>query len=73
MSNNVLDMLRTHSGEVDYHPLCSLLDLAENSNSKVADKIAIHKTIVKYCEAELKSIEIKDNNKEAVNMNFHIS
>ena len=57
-TNRVLSMLRKHSGSAAYHPLCSLYDLADEVDATIPDKINIHKSIAKYCEAENKSIEL---------------
>ena len=56
-ANSVLKMLREHNGNQNYHPLCSLLDLADEIDATIPDKINIHKSIAKYIEAENKAIE----------------
>ena len=68
----VLDLLREHSGDGLYHPLCALLDLADAKDATIGDQITIHKTIAKYCEAERKSIEIEDSSIPPTNFKFVI-
>jgi hypothetical protein len=57
MAPRILQMLRDHTGDAAYHPLCALLSLAQNETALVSDRINIHKTIAKYVEPELKQIE----------------
>ena len=42
-----------------YHPLLSLAEIALDEDTPVRTKVDCHKTIVKYVEAELKSVEVK--------------
>lgn len=70
---SVIDLLRKHKGDENYHPLCSLLDLADDVTASVGDKINIHKSIAKYCEAERKAIEIDSTRDEPINLRFLIS
>jgi len=73
VANSVLKLLREHQGAGStYHPLCSLLDLSGEADATVSDKINIHKSIAKYCEAELKSVEIKSNDLDGIKMSFNI-
>ncbi len=57
--SNVLKMLQEVHPE--YHPLKELATIGLDKSTSVSDKIICHKTIVKYCEPELKSMEIKAN------------
>jgi len=72
MSSGVLKMLRDHSGDSRYHPLTSLLDLVDEPDATIVDKINIHKTIGKYVEAEMKSVEYIDNSVAPTNFSFKI-
>ena len=73
MANSVLKMLREHSGKPHYHPLCSLLDLADEADATIPDQINIHKSIAKYCEAEHKAIEITGgDNVQPITMSINI-
>ena len=72
MASPVLTLLREHTGDEKYHPLCSLLDLASESDATIPDQINIHKTIAKYCEAERKSIEMDLIGDEPINFRFLI-
>ncbi|RKY42340.1 MAG: hypothetical protein DRP85_03375 [Candidatus Makaraimicrobium thalassicum] len=67
---SVLQLLRDHKKDELYHPLCSLLDLADEPDATVPDKISIHKTIAKYCEAEKKAIEFVNTDIAPVNFRF---
>ena len=72
MANEVLKMLREHSGNNTYHPLCALLDLADEPDATVGEKINIHKSIAKYTEAELKAIEHSGKVQSGVDFRFDI-
>lgn len=54
--SQVLKMLQRHHPE--YHPLIELANIALDSTTDVRLKVDCHKTIVKYCEPELKSVEV---------------
>jgi len=63
--NRILEMLqREHP---NYHPLVSMAEIAlekDDENKFVHDaklRVECHKTIVKYVESELKSVEVKGN------------
>lgn len=54
---DILKMLQTkHPG---YHPLMELANIALDIETDVRTKVDCHKTIVKYCEAELRSVEVQ--------------
>lgn len=53
----ILQLLRDHTGDQTYHPLCALLSLTTSEMASVQDKINIHKTIAKYVEPELRQVE----------------
>ena len=57
--SRVFKMLQAHRGDLTYHPLCSLLDLADEQAASIGDKIAIHKSLAKYVEPELRQVEFK--------------
>jgi hypothetical protein len=57
--SRVLKMLQAHRGDQTYHPLCSLLDLADDEAASIGDKITIHKSLAKYVEPELRQVEFK--------------
>ena len=53
----ILNMLQEkHPG---YHPLISLAEIALNDDTPIKTQVDCHKTIVKYVESELKSVEVK--------------
>lgn len=55
--SSVLKMLqKRHPG---YHPLMELATIALDDETDVRLKVDCHKTIVKYCEAELRSVEVR--------------
>ena len=56
-NNRVLSMLRSHRKDNKYHPLCSLLDLTDEMDATISEKINIHKAIATYVEAQNKQIE----------------
>jgi hypothetical protein len=62
MSDNVrgdqiLDLIRErHPG---YHPLLSLADIAHEEEASLKLRADCHTTIAKYCEQQLKSVEVK--------------
>lgn len=56
-TNRVLKMLREHKKDDTYHPLCSLLDLSDEDDATITERINIHKTIATYVEAQNKQIE----------------
>ena len=58
-TSRVLTMLQAHSGLQTYHPLCALLDLADDEAASIGDKITIHKSLAKYVEPELRQVEFK--------------
>jgi hypothetical protein len=64
--SSILDMLRENNP--GYHPLKELADIAMDPETDVKSKIDCHKTIVKYCEAELKSVEVNANVKGDLGM-----
>lgn len=70
--NQVLKMLREHSGNVGYHPLCSLLDLVDEQDCTIGEKINIHKSIAKYVEAEHKAVEFTGKVSTGVDLRFDI-
>lgn len=72
MASAVLTLLRENSGDSTYHPLCSLLSLADEFDATITDKINIHKAIARYVEAERKSIEIENTSDEPINFTFQI-
>jgi len=72
-ANSVLKMLREHKGSATYHPLCSLLDLAEEVDCTIGEQINIHKSIAKYVEAENKAIEFTGKVNTGVDFSFNIS
>jgi hypothetical protein len=53
----VLKMLQAKNGE--YHPLIELMNIGMDDKTDVRLKVDCHKTIAKYCEAELRSVEVK--------------
>ena len=71
-ANSVLKMLREHAGNDHYHPLCSLLDLAGDEDASVPDRINIHKSIAKYTEQELRSVEVRGATSEPIRMSINI-
>lgn len=56
-TNRVLSMLRAHRKDESYHPLCALLDLSDEMDTTISEKINIHKSIASYVEAQNKQIE----------------
>lgn len=56
-NNRVLSMLREHRKDEKYHPLCALLDLTDEMDATISEKINIHKSIATYTEAQNKQIE----------------
>jgi hypothetical protein len=70
---DVLTLLREHSDDDKYHPLCALLDLADQPDATIGDQIMIHKTIARYVEAERKAIELDISNEKPVNFKFMIN
>ena len=72
-SQTVLAMLRKHKGDQVYHPLCSLLDLADEVDATIGEQIMIHKSIAKYVEAENKAIEFTGKVTAGVEFNFNMS
>ena len=74
MANRILNMLREHDGNGSkYHPLTALLDLADEYDATIPDKINIHKTIAKYTEAEMKQIEFTGGaGSEPIGLNINI-
>lgn len=57
MDNEVLDLLR--QGSKGYHPLVSLLNLSEDIDASVTEKINCHKEIARYVLPQLKATETK--------------
>jgi len=70
--NSVLKMLRDHNGNANYHPLTSLLDLVDEVDCTIGEKITIHKSIAKYTEAEMKAIEFTGKVNSGVDFNFNV-
>lgn len=48
-----------HAEFPNYHPLLSIARLAHNQDADLRLQFECHKTIAKYIECELKSIEVK--------------
>lgn len=71
-NSRILKMLQDHSGNRLYHPLSSLLDLADEVDATIPDKISIHRTIVKYVEAELKAVEYINIDQAPVGLSINI-
>lgn len=43
----------------NYHPILAIVDIAHNSEASLDLQFNCHKTVAKYVEPELKSIEVK--------------
>ncbi len=43
----------------NYHPILAIVDIAHNEDADLELQFACHKTVAKYIEPELKSIEVK--------------
>lgn len=43
----------------DYHPILSIARIAHDENASLNTQVDCHKTVLKYTESELKSIEVK--------------
>lgn len=71
MANEVLKMLRAHTGNPGYHPLCALLDLAGHEQCTIGEQITIHRAVAKYVEAEQKAIEVSNKMPAGVEFVFH--
>jgi len=71
-SNSVLKMLRDHTGNPAYHPLTALVDLVDEQDCTIGEKITIHKSIAKYTEAEMKAIEFTGKVNSGVDFSFNI-
>jgi hypothetical protein len=57
--DRILGMIRQR--HPNYHPLLSIADLAHSSDDEKV-RLDCHKTIAKYVEPELKSIEVRGEN-----------
>lgn len=53
-----------HTEYPNYHPLLSIVRLAHHPDADMRLQFECHKTIVKYIEPELKSVEVKSDVKE---------
>lgn len=53
-----------HAEFPNYHPLLSIARLAHHVDADLRLQFECHKTIAKYVEAELKSVEVKSDVKE---------
>lgn len=52
----LLEMIqKEHPG---YHPILSLARIAHGEDTSLAQQIDCHKTVLKYVEAELKSVDV---------------
>jgi len=66
-------MLRRDGSDSNYHPLTSLLALADEKDAIITDKISIHRTIAKYVESEVKSADfIAGAGDKIPNLNINI-
>ena len=73
MSNRIIEMLQEASGNSQYHPLVSILEISDRTED---DRLAFdcHKTIAKYVESERRSIDIKSQDGyELVNLVVNLS
>lgn len=69
--SRVLEMLQ--AVEPGYHPLVSILRIARKSGEDLRLELDCHRTIVKYVEAERKSIDIKtEDGAELVRLNINV-
>lgn len=59
-SSQLLDAIRERFP--GYHPLVSIAEIAHNDSADLELRFQCHKTIAKYIEPELKSIEVKSDN-----------
>lgn len=48
----------------NYHPLMSIVRIAHNEKADLKLQFECHKTIAKYVEPELKSVEVKQESRE---------
>lgn len=55
--SQVLQMIQRKHPE--YHPLLELAKIGLDEGTDVRLRVDCHKTIVRYCEPELKSVEVK--------------
>ena len=53
-----------HAEFKNYHPLLRIARIALNENADLHLQFECHKTIAKYIEAELKSVEVKSDVRE---------
>ena len=53
-----------HAEFKNYHPLLSIARIAHNEKADLHLQFECHKTIAKYIEAELKSVEVKSDVRE---------
>ena len=47
-----------------YHPVLSMVDIAHNTEASLELQFNCHKTVAKYIEPELKSVEVKGELRE---------
>lgn len=48
----------------NYHPIMAMVDIAHDTNASLELQFNCHKTVAKYIEPELKSIEVKGEIRE---------
>ena len=53
-----------HAEFKNYHPLLSIARIAHRTDADLRLQFECHKTIAKYIEAELKSVEVKSDVRE---------
>jgi len=53
-----------HAEFKNYHPLLSIARIAHHADADLRLQFECHKTIAKYIEAELKSVEVKSDVRE---------
>ena len=57
-------MAMLHSEFPNYHPLLSIARIAHHQDADLKLQFECHKTIAKYIEPELKSVEVKGDMRE---------
>ena len=64
-NNKVLDLIR--ESYPNYHPLVSIAHIAHDAEGDKRLELECHKTIAKYVESELKSVEVKGHIDHEIN------